>query len=95
MTTNKSLSNTGAKVTVDEIDLHRLTVEEAVPKIDEFLYKAYKAGHYRVWVIHGKGTGVLRQEMRRYLSRHPLVRAQRPADPQRGGAGATQVELID
>jgi DNA mismatch repair protein MutS2 len=95
MTTNKSVSNTGAKVTVDEIDLHRLTVEEAVPKIDEFLYKAYKAGHYRVWVIHGKGTGVLRQEMRRYLSRHPLVRAQRPADPQRGGAGATQVELID
>jgi DNA mismatch repair protein MutS2 len=95
MTTNKSVSNTGAKVTVDEIDLHRLTVEEAVPKIDEFLYKAYKAGHYRVWVIHGKGTGVLRQEMRRYLSRHPLVRAQRSADPQRGGAGATQVELID
>ena len=95
MTTNKSVSNTGAKVMVDEIDLHRLTVEEAVPKIDEFLYKAYKAGHYRVWVIHGKGTGVLRQEMRRYLSRHPLVRAQRPADPQRGGAGATQVELID
>jgi DNA mismatch repair protein MutS2 len=95
MTTNKSVGNTGAKVTVDEIDLHRLTVEEAVPKIDEFLYKAYKAGHYRVWVIHGKGTGVLRQEMRRYLSRHPLVRAQRPADPQRGGAGATQVELID
>jgi len=57
MTTNKSVGNTGAKVTVDEIDLHRLTVEEAVPKIDEFLYKAYKAGHYRVWVIHGKGTG--------------------------------------
>ncbi len=79
----------------DEIDLHRLTVDEAVLKIDEFLYKAYKTGHFRVWVIHGKGTGILRQEMRRYLSKHPLVRAQRPADPQHGGDGATQVELID
>jgi DNA mismatch repair protein MutS2 len=95
MNANKSINSSNDKTTVDEIDLHRLTVEEAVPKIDEFLYKCYKAGHYRVWVIHGKGTGVLRQEMRRYLSRHPLVRAQRPADPQRGGAGATQVELID
>ena len=79
----------------DEIDLHRLTVEEAVPILDEFLYKAFQAGHYRVWVVHGKGTGILRQEMRRYLSKHPLVRAQRPADPERGGAGATQVELSD
>jgi DNA-nicking Smr family endonuclease len=33
--------------------------------------------------------------MRRYLSKHALVRAYRPADPQRGGAGATQVELRD
>jgi len=39
-----------------------------------------------------QGTGVLRQEMRRYLSKHPLVRSQRPADPQHGGAGATQVD---
>ena len=79
----------------DEIDLHRLTVDEVVPKLEEFLYQAYKSGHFRVWVIHGKGTGILRQEMRRYLSKHPLVRAQRSADPQRGGSGATQVELID
>ena len=82
-------------MTPDEIDLHRLTVDEAVIKLDEFLYQAYKAGHYRVWVVHGKGTGTLRQEMRRYLSKHSLVRAQRTADPQRGGDGATQVELND
>ena len=89
------MGNTKAEPVCDEIDLHRLTVDEAVPKLDEFLYKAYKAGYFRVWVIHGKGTGILRQEMRRYLSKHPLVRTQRPADPQRGGAGATQVELND
>jgi DNA mismatch repair protein MutS2 len=46
-------------------------------------------------VVHGKGTGVLRQEMRRYLSKHALVRAQGTANSDRGGAGATQVELRD
>jgi DNA mismatch repair protein MutS2 len=79
----------------DELDLHRLTVDEAVPKLDDFLYKSFQAGLFRVWVVHGKGTGVLRQEMRRYLSKHPLVRDQHQADPQHGGAGATQVELAD
>jgi len=91
----KSAGNSKIEIYGEGIDLHGLTVDEAVPKLDEFLYKAYKAGHFRVWVVHGKGTGILRQEMRRYLSKHPLVRAQRPADPQHGGAGATQVELSD
>jgi len=79
----------------DEIDLHGLTVDEAVPKLEGFIYRAFQSGHYRVWVVHGKGTGVLRMEMQRYLSKHPLVRSLRPADPQHGGAGATQVELND
>jgi DNA mismatch repair protein MutS2 len=89
------MSNSKNELIGEEIDLHRLTVDEAVLKLDDFLYKAFQAGHLRVWVVHGKGSGILRQEVRRYLSKHPLVRAQRPADPQRGGAGATQVELSD
>jgi DNA mismatch repair protein MutS2 len=89
------MSNSKTELFGEEIDLHRLTVDEAVLKLDEFLYKAFQAGHFRVWVVHGKGSGILRQEMRRYLSKHPLVMSQRPADPQHGGAGATQVELRD
>ncbi len=89
------MSNSRIELVGEEIDLHRLTVDEAILKLDEFLYKAFQAGHFRVWVVHGKGSGILRHEVRRYLSKHPLVRAQRPADPQRGGAGATQVELSD
>lgn len=79
----------------EEIDLHRLTVEEAIPKLDEFLYRAFKNGQYRVWVVHGKGTGILRQAVRRYLSKHSLVRSQRTADPNHGGEGSTQVDLSD
>jgi DNA-nicking Smr family endonuclease len=48
-----------------------------------------------VWVIHGRGTGVLKQEVGRYLSSHSLVRAHRQADGAHGGVGATEVDLSD
>ena len=79
----------------EEIDLHRLTVDEAIPKLDDFLHVAFRAGLYRVWVVHGKGSGILRQEVGRYLSKHPLVRFHAPADRYHGGMGATQVELSE
>jgi len=79
----------------EELDLHSLTVDEAIPKLDRFLNVAFQAGLYRVRIVHGKGTGVLRQEVRRYLSGHPLVKSYGPADRYHGGAGATQVELSE
>lgn len=79
----------------EEIDLHSLTVDEALPKIDDFLYAAFQGGLYRVWVIHGKGSGVLRKEVGLYLSQHPLVKSHRPADRYHGGIGATEVELSE
>ena len=77
----------------EELDLHRLTVDEALPKLDEFLHATYQAGLYRVWVVHGKGTGVLRREVGGYLTNHPLVSSHAPADCKHGGIGTTQVEL--
>ncbi len=70
-----------------------MTVEEAVPKIDEFLRDMYQAGIFHVRIIHGKGTGILRQEVDRYLSAHPLVKSHHAADRHHGGIGATDVEL--
>ena len=78
-----------------EIDLHRLTVDEALLKLDDFLHAAFRSGSYRVWVIHGKGSGILRQEVGRYLSKHPLVRSHKIADRYHGGIGTTQVELSE
>ena len=80
---------------MEELDLHRHTVDEAMPRLDEFLHSAFQAGLRRVWVIHGKGTGVLRREVSRYLSGHSLVKSFCPADGFHGGVGATQVELSD
>ena len=79
----------------EEIDLHGMTVDEAIPLVDAFLHKAFKAHTNRVWVIHGKGTGTLRRAVRDHLTRHPLVGRCSTADTWRGGNGCTQVEMID
>ena len=79
----------------EELDLHGLTVDEALPRLETFVYSAFMAGLRRVWVVHGKGTGVLRSEVRRYLSGYPLVKSYCTADSSHGGIGATEVELSD
>jgi len=79
----------------DELDLHGMTVDDAMILVDTFLNKSSKAGLRRVWIIHGKGTGALRQAVRRYLTNHPLVMVCSNAYGNRGGVGATQVEIVD
>ena len=76
-----------------ELDLHALTVVEALPVLDGFLHDSFQAGHYRVRINHGKGTGVLKTEVGRYLSGHPLVQAYRVAEIWGGGSGVTVVDL--
>jgi DNA-nicking Smr family endonuclease len=78
-----------------ELDLHRMTVDEALPKIDDFLNDTYRAGLHYVCIVHGKGSGVLRREVGRYLSSHPLVKSYNSADRYNGSIGATEVVLID
>ncbi len=79
----------------DELDLHGLTIDEAIPLVDKFLYKSFQTGLRRVWIIHGKGSGILRRAVRQHLSNHTLVRYCSTANGSRGGIGATQVEISD
>jgi len=81
------------KIIRDEIDLHGMTVDEAIPRIEEFLYAAYQSKLRRVWIVHGKGTGTLKQEVVRYLQKSSLVRSFQPADSSRGGYGTMQIDL--
>ena len=78
-----------------EIDLHGMTVNEAIPLIDEFLKESYEAHERRVWIIHGKGTGVLRREVRQHLENHRLVESFTPADKSHGEEDATQVDILE
>ena len=76
-----------------EVHLRQLTVDEALLKLDQYLNDAFMAGLYQVRVIHGKGTGILRQIVQEQLARHPLVKSYRPGDYGEGGDGVTIVEL--
>ncbi|MBN1862556.1 MAG: Smr/MutS family protein [Dehalococcoidales bacterium] len=77
----------------DEVRLRQLTVDEALLKLDKYLNDAFMAGLYRVKVIHGKGTGTIRQAARSYLAQHPLVKSYRAGGYGEGGNGVTIVEL--
>ncbi|MFC1949337.1 Smr/MutS family protein [Chloroflexota bacterium] len=78
---------------MDEIHLRRLTTDEALLRLDKYLHDAFMNGLFQVRVVHGKGTGTLRTEVRRQLARHPLVESYRPGAYGEGGAGVTIVEL--
>ncbi len=81
--------------TESEIHLRRLTVDEALFRLERFLNDAFVAGLPTVRVIHGKGTGTLRHAVREQLKNHPLVESFRPAEFEEGGNGATTVELAN
>lgn len=79
---------------IGEVYLRQLTVDDALLKLDKYLNDAFMAGLYQVRVIHGKGTGTLRQVIRGQLAKHPLVKSYRAGDYGEGGAGVTMVELV-
>ena len=78
---------------IDEVHLRHLIVDEALLKLDKYLNDAFMAGLYQVRVVHGKGTGTLRQIVHQQLAKHPLVKSYRPGIYGEGGAGVTIVEL--
>jgi DNA mismatch repair protein MutS2 len=74
-----------------ELDLHAMTVDEALPLVQEYLNDAFMAGLKEVRIVHGKGTGTLRQAVMRELKGHPLVKRFRTGDRFEGSTGATVV----
>ena len=76
-----------------ELDLRGLRADEALLRLEEFLDHAVRDGLTSVRIIHGRGTGVLRQVVRDHLTRHPLARSFAAETRERGGNGATAVEL--
>jgi DNA-nicking Smr family endonuclease len=55
------------------LDLHGVFPNEAVEKIDPFLYYNFQAQESAVKIVYGAGTGKLRQAVVDYLQSHPLV----------------------
>jgi len=78
-----------------ELLLRRLTVEEALYRLDQYLYDAFMAGLPSVRIVHGKGTGKLRRAVHDLLAKHPLVKSYRLGDYGEGDYGVTVVELTN
>lgn len=76
-----------------EVDVRGLMVDEALPVVDKYLDDAYLSGLKQVTIIHGKGTGALRQAVMTMLKRHPHVSSQRPGLYGEGEMGVTIVEI--
>ncbi len=76
-----------------EMNVRGLRVEEALAKVDKFLDEAVLAGHGEVRIVHGIGTGKLKQALAEFLATHPHVESVREADREHGGPGATLVVL--
>ncbi len=75
-----------------DLDLRGMRVDEALGRVDEALNDAALDGSGSIRIIHGKGTGALRQAIREYLGGHPLViSAEEGEGP--GGDGITVAEL--
>ncbi len=77
----------------EELHLRRLTIDEALYRLEPYLDAAFMAGYASVRVIHGKGTGAVRRAVHERLTRHPLVREYRLAPSGDGDTGVTIVEL--
>ena len=76
-----------------EIDVRGMRADEAVQAVTYFIDDALQFNAGRVRILHGTGTGALRQYIRQYLATVPGVRAFRDEDVRMGGAGITVVEL--
>ncbi len=77
-----------------ELHIRGMRAEEAMIRVEEFLDKALRDGLSSVRIVHGKGTGVLREAVRELLESHRLVKSFATEERERGGTGATVAELL-
>ena len=76
-----------------DIDVRGMRGDEAVDAVMHFIDDAILIGMSRVRILHGTGTGVLRQLIRQYLNTIPNVSHFRDEHVQFGGAGITVVDI--
>jgi len=76
-----------------ELDLRGERYEDAIIRTEKYIDDALLANYGRVSIIHGVGTGALRQGIQSYLKKHKRVKSFRFGEAGEGGFGVTVVEL--
>lgn len=88
-----SVKSVGAVHVSPTLDLRGERYEEALVKADRYLDAAVLAGYASVTIIHGKGTGALRQGITDFLAQSRVVKSFKFSAPNAGGNGSTIVYL--
>ncbi len=88
-----TIRSSSAAGVATELDLRGKRYEEAMHEVDQYLDAAILAGYPQVTIIHGKGTGALRQGVIDYLKNHRSVKSFEFAPANQGGNGATIVKF--
>ncbi len=76
-----------------EIDLRGRMVDDAVHELEEYLDRAMLSGYNEVYIIHGKGTGMLRKGVQNFLKTSRYIASFRDANQNEGGLGCTVAQL--
>jgi DNA mismatch repair protein MutS2 len=82
-------------ISTSELMLVGNTVEQALDRLEKFLDESLLSEQRTIRLIHGFGTGRLKEAVVEYLHKHPLITHVRTATPQEGGGGVTIAELKD
>ena len=92
-TSQKTFHNAKALNVSSELNVIGLNINEALPIVDKYLDDAYLASLENVRIVHGKGTGKLREGIQSFLKNHPHVRSYRVGSFGEGEMGVTVVTL--
>ena len=85
----KSMISKKSKNFKTELDLRGQTFEEAKSQLEKYIDDAYLSGMSSVRIIHGKGTGALREKVRNFLQHYQPVKKIEDAKMNEGGYGVT------
>lgn len=95
---NKKVSTKGVRGKMQrtaslELDIRGYAVDDGIHEVDMFIDNAVLSGAGLITVIHGKGTGILRQGIHQHLKSHPSVKTFRVGRFGEGEEGVTIIEL--
>ena len=93
LTTTRSMPSRMDARPETEVDVRGLTAFEATGVVDKAIDNAVLSGINKLTIIHGKGTGVLKREINRFLRSNKAVKSQRLGTFGEGEDGVTIVEL--